>query len=245
MVVLFSFQGKRCFYWLNRSFEVPNENSLLHFDVEWYTPLRDPKAAEKLDRICNIVNSALPSPVKILRENLSRSVPDNSFKNSYHLYALVTLEHNAQGCMKSFVTNNIWPHLKDQQDMWCGKSKRPIIDFSIYSKNQAFRVPGSSKYENYHPLPLPTLQFFMISRMADRRTQPDIRTSQLTLRTLPVYPSLSRSFQCKRSLVNQENIFDESAAISGLNRTTNDKKTTNVHRNFKRRRVVPTSFPYI
>ena len=39
-----NFKGRRCFYWINRSFEVSNENSLLHFDVEWYTPLRDLQA---------------------------------------------------------------------------------------------------------------------------------------------------------------------------------------------------------
>ena len=124
------FQGKRCFYWLNRSFEVKDENSLLHFDVEWYTPVCDPKASEKLNTICDAINRALPSPVKILHENLSRTALDNSFKNSFHLYALVTLEHNAQNCMRDFVQKIIWSPLKRRQDMWCGKKRRSIVDLT-------------------------------------------------------------------------------------------------------------------
>ena len=170
------FQGKRCFYWINRSFKVPSESSLLHFDLEWYTPLRDPKASEKLDTICTAINCALPSPVRILRENLSRIAPNNLFYNSYHLYALVTLEHNAQGCMKTFVINNIWPRLRDRPDMWCGRKKKPIMDLKIYTMNRPFRVPGSSKYDDYHPLPLPSRQLFTDTRMADRRTPPDLST---------------------------------------------------------------------
>ena len=91
-----SFKGERCFYWLNRSFELPNESSLLHFDVEWYTPTFDPKASEKLNCICNAINSALPSPVRILREKLSRNIHNSLFKNSYHLYPLITFEHKAK-----------------------------------------------------------------------------------------------------------------------------------------------------
>ena len=69
------FEGKRCFYWINRSFEVSTESSLLHFDLEWYTPSRDPTANEKVDAICSVINSNLPTPVKILREDLSRTAP--------------------------------------------------------------------------------------------------------------------------------------------------------------------------
>ena len=49
------FKGKRCFYWINRSFEVPGESSQLHFDVEWFTPIRDPTAGEKPDDICTLI----------------------------------------------------------------------------------------------------------------------------------------------------------------------------------------------
>ena len=29
-----SFQGRRCFYWINRSYEIKEETSILHFDIE-------------------------------------------------------------------------------------------------------------------------------------------------------------------------------------------------------------------
>ena len=80
----------------------------------------------------------------------------------------------------SFVTKNIWPRLKDRDDMWCGRKKRPIIDLTIYTRNRVFRIPGSSKWDDYHPRPLPSKQFLIDTRMADRRTKPDLLTSQLT-----------------------------------------------------------------
>ena len=92
---------------INRPFEVTNESSLLHFDIEWYTPFQDPTANNWLDVICSVINSALPSSVGIIRENLSRLVPNNIFKNSYHLYASITKGHNAKDGMKTFVLNNI------------------------------------------------------------------------------------------------------------------------------------------
>ena len=110
------------FYWINRSFEVPTESSLLHFDLEWYTPSRDPTAHEKVDAICSVINSNLPTPVKILREDLSRTAPEDSWYNSFHLYALVTLDHNAQGCTRHFVINNIWSSLRIVET--CGAVRR-------------------------------------------------------------------------------------------------------------------------
>ena len=156
------------------------ENALLHLDVEWYTPFPDPKPDEKLYSICNVINNTLP-PVKIIRENLSRNINNSLFYNNYHLYPLVTFEHNASGCMKPFVMNKIWPRLKDRQDMWCGRKRRPIVDLTIYTRNRTFRVPGSSKWKDYHPRPLPSLEFFLDTRMADRRTQPDVLTPELSI----------------------------------------------------------------
>ena len=104
--------------------------------------------------------------------------------------------------MLPFVKNNIWNLLKDRSDMWCGKKKKPIIDFNIYSKNQPFRVPGSSKYVDYHTLPLPSLEFFMDTRMADRRTIPDINTLELGISKLPMDKHCYRSKTHKRSLIS-------------------------------------------
>ena len=43
-----SFKGKRCFYWINRSFGISKEVSLLHLDIEWYTQCQDPDAERKI-----------------------------------------------------------------------------------------------------------------------------------------------------------------------------------------------------
>ena len=67
-----TFKGKRCFYWINRSFELQEEASLLHLDVEWTTERPDPLAQEKLNTICAAVQASLPNNVEILREGLSR-----------------------------------------------------------------------------------------------------------------------------------------------------------------------------
>ena len=42
-----SFQGDRCFYWINRSFECPKESTLLHLDIGWHTSRCDPAASKK------------------------------------------------------------------------------------------------------------------------------------------------------------------------------------------------------
>ena len=79
-----AYRGKRCFYWINRSFEVSREASLLHFDLEWYTDLQDTQVAAKLLAVRNAINTALPRKVKILEEDLSRRLPIGKFKNSFH-----------------------------------------------------------------------------------------------------------------------------------------------------------------
>ena len=196
--------------------------------MEWYTPICDPKAGEKINEICTVINRALPSQVRILRENLSRTIPfrnNNIYKNSYHLYPLVTLEHNAKSCMRSFVKNNIWSRLKDRQDMWCGRKRKPIVDLDIYTKNRPFRVPGSSKYENYYPIPLPSWQFFLDTRMADRKTKADIMTSQLAILSPSVEHDFCRSKNAKRSLVSSETKTDNSNTILSEHCVQGNKKT--------------------
>ena len=177
-----TFRGKRCFYWINRSYEKTWEASLLHLDIEWYTNSRDTQTAHKLLTICKAVNAALPCEVEILREDLSRDISPNKFKNSFHLYAMVTLSHNAKTCMQPFVTEKIWGSLKHMKSMYCGLTKKPIIDLGIYTKNRNFRVPGSSKYHGFKYVPLPTRAFFMATRMADRLENPDLSIEQLNLK---------------------------------------------------------------
>ena len=111
------FKGKRCFYWINRSFEMSKESSLLHFDIEWWTDSRDTHAKAKLFAIRKSFNTALPQNVQILEEDLSRRLSTAKWKNSFHLYAMITLKHNADGCMRPLVTEKIWGNLKNRKDM--------------------------------------------------------------------------------------------------------------------------------
>ena len=98
--VFWDYLKERYFYWINRSCELSKEASLLHFDLEWYTDVRDPKIAPKLIAIRSAINAALPHAVEILQEDRSRSLLSGKYKNSFHLYALITLSHNGGGCMR-------------------------------------------------------------------------------------------------------------------------------------------------
>ena len=172
-----TFKGKRCFYWINRSFELQEEVSLLHLDVEWLTDQPDPLAEQKLNTICEAVQASLPMTVEILREDLSRRKFQSRWKNSFHLYPMVTLEHNSENCMRTFVKKKVWPKLEQRRDMHCPFSKKPILDLDIYTKNRVFRVPGSSKYEEYVAVKMPSRDFFMRTKMADRLSTPQLTTN--------------------------------------------------------------------
>ena len=126
---------------------------MLHFDVRWYTPIFDPKAGNKLNAICIVVKSALPSHVRSYMKILAELFRIICIRTAT-MYPLVTLEHNDQNCIRSFVKNNVWNRLMDRQTMWFGRKKKPIMFLGIiYNKNQPFRVPGSSNYGNYPHLP--------------------------------------------------------------------------------------------
>ena len=91
------FKGKRCFYWINRSYELPKEMSLLHLDIEWYTSTRDVQGAAKILSIREAIISALPLPVGIFEEDLSLGTCTGKYKNSFHLYPVQTLSHYYDG----------------------------------------------------------------------------------------------------------------------------------------------------
>ena len=80
--------------------------------------------------------------------------------------------------MKDFVINKVWGKLRSDSRMKCPLTGKPIIDMDIYTKNRTFRIPGSCKVAipknpECDPLvPLPSKEFFMITRMADRREIP-------------------------------------------------------------------------
>ena len=68
------FKGRRCFYWINRSQERPEETSLLHFDIEWLseTSKDDPTTEERLQILKAAINSCLPKPCTFAAEKLGR-----------------------------------------------------------------------------------------------------------------------------------------------------------------------------
>ena len=184
-----SFKGRRCFYWINRSFELPTETSLLYFDVEWYsaTTSDDPTTGERLRILKNAVNACLPKPCSFQTENLCRPCPKGGkhWYNSWHLYTDVTLEHNAKGCMKPFVRDKIWKRIMALPLMWCPIMEKPILDLKVYTKNRQFRIPGSLKgTEKKKPNPrLPHRDFFISSRMCDRPWPPTYLTHELGIST--------------------------------------------------------------
>ena len=80
--------------------------------------------------------------------------------------------------LRDFVIDKVWGKLRSDTRMKCPLSGKPIIDLGIYTKNRTFRIPGSCKLAipkdpACDPLvPLPSKEFFMITRMADRREIP-------------------------------------------------------------------------
>ena len=169
------YKGRRCFYWINRSQELPGEISLLHFDVEWLsaTPGDDPTTAERLHILKTAINSCLPTPCTFTEERLSRPSPKGGreWYNSWHLYADgVTFENNARGCMKPFAVDKVWKRIKTHPLMKCPIKGKPILDLSVYSKNRCWKVPGSTKWVEWtgENLALPEKNFFMKTRMSDR-----------------------------------------------------------------------------
>ena len=100
-----TFQGPRSFYWINRSFWKKDEVSLLYFDIEWFSESEDPTAGERLAIIKQAVTSSLPQKCRFIIDPLSRPDKKWGWKNSWHIYTDVTLEHNAEGCMKTLVVN--------------------------------------------------------------------------------------------------------------------------------------------
>ena len=89
-------------------------------------------------------------------------------------------------------------------DMVHGDKSKPIVDLTIYTKNRLFRVPGSSKWEDYTQQPLPNRQFFMQTRMADRYHSSDIQIQHLVQQINGIQPQwTSRPNPFKRALRQQ------------------------------------------
>ena len=186
-----SFQGPRSFYWINRSYELEGEMSILYLDIEWYSETEDPSAEERLAIIKNALQTCLPRPCQITEERLSRPHYKYGWKNSWHFYTDVFLEHNAKGCMKSFVVNKLWQLIKEEPLMWCSSTVKPILDLKVYTKNRCFRIPGSTKWPKHFETnpPLPPHELFMLSRMADRPGPPTYTTQELNIWKSPPIPS--------------------------------------------------------
>ena len=162
------FKGRRCFYWINRSHERPEETSLLHFDIEWLseTPEDDPTTEERLQILKAAINSCLPKPCTFTAERLGRpSVKrKHTWKNSWHLYADdVTLNDNARGGMRNFVRDRVWKKIMTLPLMKCPIKGKPILDLSVYTKNRCWRLPGSVKGAEWpgRNLALPQKKFFI------------------------------------------------------------------------------------
>ena len=60
-----SFQGPGSFYWINTSYELEAEMSILYLDIEWFSKTKDPSAREILTIMKDTVNKCLPRPCKV------------------------------------------------------------------------------------------------------------------------------------------------------------------------------------
>ena len=176
----------RRFFWLIRSFHIAEEGTPLYLDIEWTQGERDDKDAErKLEIIEQAIRHAFRArgfeEITILKEtNLSRPLAGGIFKHSYHLFVPeIFFRHNAEGCMREFVVTDIWERqLKSRAEMHYTKAgsmeAKPIVDLGVYTKNRAFRVPGSIKWdkenkEGKNALSLPSREFFLATRLSSYR----------------------------------------------------------------------------
>ena len=203
---------RRCFYWINRSFEVSREVSLLHL---WYSQCQDPLSKSTIATICSAINEALPKPVKILKETLCRRISKTRYKTSWNLYPQVTFTHNAIGCMIDLVRNTVWQRLRHRENMVHGARSSPIIDFRIYSKNRLFRVPCSSKWEEGNKLQMPSRHFFMYTRMADRYGPPDVTKWSIRQNKWNYTEEIEQTLSRKRSSWTQRCVNEPESSVDG------------------------------
>ena len=226
------YKGRRCFYWINRSHGQKDETSLLHFDIEWLsaTAEDDPTTQERLQILKVAIEKGLPKPCKFTWERLGRLSPkgNHEWKNSWHLYAEdIIFKDNAQGSMRDFVRDKVWNKIKAHPLMRCPVKGKPILDLGVYTKNRCWRVPGSTKGAEWPGKnePLPEKNFFMLTRMSDRRESPTFSASELGIIEEP---------HCKRKLNPNPtpNTTARRRKKRGRSRmTSNDNQATHKRRN--------------
>ena len=81
-------------------------------------------------------------------------------KNSFHIYFPTLFQNNK--VVHQWLETVIWPRISSNPDMYDEK-KKPIIDFGVYTKNRAFRLPGSTKFSEKQKLAFPSLDTFQNS----------------------------------------------------------------------------------
>ena len=187
---------RRCFFQIDRSVDkTPELSSALYLDIEWYTPCHDARAQEKIQKIRDAIEKVTNHLiVQGVVEDLSRE-DSGKIKNSFHLYyPAVRFQDNR--VMKDWLLERIWINklqndpqmMRSEEDCPGGES---IIDWGVYTKNRAFRLPGSSKEKNYRQLPFPERDFFLRCVIAnsahthpvtvfwEKNTQKNIRAQNL------------------------------------------------------------------
>ena len=170
-------QDKRCLYSINRSSSVPEEHTILHADIEWYSHGNEPckKAQARLVAFERAVEYSLRVKVglkgefRVYHENSSR-VDDKKpgiFKNSYHLYYTnVYFENNSETCMRPFVkqvldlSDPLLTIQEHEQDYDLNEGDPSIVDKGIYTKNRPFRLPGSHKCGSKQRVSFPSFEIF-------------------------------------------------------------------------------------
>ena len=95
--------------------------------------------------------------------------------------------------MRDFVRDKVWKMIKAHPLMRCPVKGKPILDLRVYTKNRCWRVPGSTKRAEWPGKnePLPEKNFFMLTRMSDRRESPTFSAREL---------GIIEKCHCKRKL---------------------------------------------
>lgn len=153
------FRGRRCFSQLNRSVDLNEHSSALYLDIKWVTKVPDEHAESKVLKIRNALG------VPTLVEVLSRPTK-NGTKQSFHLYA-PSMRFKNNALIKDWLQREVWSTtLQQDPDMYTSEGE-PIIDFGVYTRNRAFRIPGSSKSDDYKEMKLPEKDFFMATVLSE------------------------------------------------------------------------------
>ena len=149
----------RSLYSIDRSAENPDQHSMLYFDIEWTSFGPCPVASDRLDLWNQLVSNALEKigitgPFMKKTCEFSRPKSNDVYKMSFHVFFYnVYFETNVD--MKDFLKT-----IDVSDPLLADKNGKCIIDFGVYTRNRALRLPGSHKEGESQRLEFPLFTDF-------------------------------------------------------------------------------------